>query len=81
MANNLNNSQHAHFTQDMACIERALVWFRDHFKDKPSKMSDMLGDICAEAVEIMKRRRTDDIATASGEIWLAEFLDGRGNIW
>ncbi|UZP43108.1 hypothetical protein NXS19_010924 [Fusarium pseudograminearum] len=80
-ANNLNDSQHAEFAQDTDRIERALVWFQEHFKDKPCKMSAMLGDVCTEAVEAMKQRRTNNIAGAVEDIWLTGFLGDRGAIW
>ncbi|KAM0231268.1 hypothetical protein ACHAPO_008648 [Fusarium lateritium] len=47
----------------------------------PCKMSDMLGDVCSEAVEAMKQRRTNDIATAVEDYWLTGLLDDRGSIW
>ncbi|KAF0636745.1 hypothetical protein FPSE5266_08793 [Fusarium pseudograminearum] len=80
-ANNLNDSQHADFAQDTDRIERALVWFQEHFKDKPCKMSVMLGDVCTEAVEAMKKRRTNNIAGAVEDIWLTGFIGDRGAIW
>ncbi|KAM0356210.1 hypothetical protein ACHAP4_006771 [Fusarium culmorum] len=80
-ANNLNDSQHADFTQDTDRIERALAWFQDHFKDKPCKMSAMLGDVCTEAVEAMKHRRTDNVAAAVEDIWFTGFIGDRGAIW
>ena len=77
MANNLNNFQQAEFQQDIMHVDKALVWFQDFFKDKSTTMSDMLGDICTEAVEAMKQRRAEDIITTVGDDWLAGFLENR----
>ena len=77
MANNLNNSEQVEFQQDIMHVDKALVWFQDFFKDKSTTMSDMLGDICTEAVETMKQRRAEDIVTNVGDNWLAGFLDDR----
>ncbi|RBR09327.1 uncharacterized protein FIESC28_09935 [Fusarium coffeatum] len=80
MANNLNNSQQAEFQQDIMHVDKALVWFQDFFKDKSTTMSDMLGDICTEAVETMKQKRAEDIVTNVGDNWLAGFLDDRATM-
>ncbi|EKJ71008.1 hypothetical protein FPSE_08793 [Fusarium pseudograminearum CS3096] len=80
-ANNLNDSQHADFAQDTDRIERALVWFQEHFKEKPCKMSAMLGDVCTEAVEAMKQRRANNVAGAVEDIWLTGFIGDKGAIW
>ncbi|RFN54188.1 hypothetical protein FIE12Z_1314 [Fusarium flagelliforme] len=77
MANNLNNPQQAEFHQDTMHIDKALVWFQDFFKDNSSTMSDMLGDVCTEAIKTMKQRRAEDIVTTVGDNWLAGFLDDR----
>ncbi|KAK6703372.1 hypothetical protein SNK04_013276 [Fusarium graminearum] len=80
-ANNLSDSQHVDYTQDTDRIERALAWCKDHFKDKPCKMSAMLGDVCTEAVEEMKQRRTNNVAAAVEDIWFTGFIGDRGAIW
>ncbi|KAM0493553.1 hypothetical protein ACHAP8_009189 [Fusarium lateritium] len=80
-ANNMSDSQHSDFALDIGRIERGLIWCQNHFKDRPCKMSDMLGDVCSEAVEAMKQRRTNDIATAVEDYWLTGLLDDRGSIW
>ncbi|KAJ4138558.1 hypothetical protein NW768_002401 [Fusarium equiseti] len=76
-ANNLNNPQQAEFHQDTMHVDKALVWFQDFFKDNSTTMSDMLGDVCLEAVETMKQRRAEDIVSSVGDNWLAGFLDDR----
>ncbi|OBS22710.1 hypothetical protein FPOA_09042 [Fusarium poae] len=80
-ANNLNDFGHADFAQDTGRIERGLTWLQNHFRDNPCKMSSMLGDICTEAVEVMKQRRTNGIAATVDNDWLAGLLDDRGSIW
>ncbi|GKU21803.1 unnamed protein product [Fusarium langsethiae] len=80
-ANNLKDSQHVDFSQDTDRIEKALVWFQNHFKDKPCKMSDMLGDVCTEAVQRMKQRCTNDVVMAVEDVWLTGLLGDRATTW
>lgn len=81
MANNLNDFQHEEFHQDTDKIERALVWFQDHFKDKPCKMSDMLGDIFTENIRAMKQRCMGDIGMIVEDDWLGGFIDSGSTMW
>ncbi|KAF4998692.1 hypothetical protein FGRMN_3018 [Fusarium graminum] len=74
--NNLHHLQHEDFEEDSDRIERALDWFKETTKEKPSDIAGVLTDACTEVVETMKQRRANDIALALGEDWLSGFLGG-----
>ncbi|RKK62816.1 hypothetical protein BFJ68_g16921 [Fusarium oxysporum] len=74
-ANKLHNIHHEEFEKDTDRIERSLAWFREASKQRPSKVADMLCDVCAEAVETMKQRRADDLTLTLDGDWLVGFIN------
>nr|RBQ91214.1 hypothetical protein FVER53263_12230 [Fusarium verticillioides] len=74
-ANNLHDLQHADFERDSNLIERALAWFGEVAKELPSRKTEVLENICVEAVEAMKTRRAHEIDVKFGRDWLIGFLN------
>ncbi|KAH7151357.1 fungal-specific transcription factor domain-containing protein [Fusarium sp. MPI-SDFR-AT-0072] len=74
-ANNLHDLQHADFERDSNLIERALAWFGEIAKELPSRKTEVLENICVEAVQAMKTRRAHEIDVKFGGDWLIGFLN------
>ncbi|PCD24835.1 hypothetical protein AU210_013950 [Fusarium oxysporum f. sp. radicis-cucumerinum] len=74
-ANNLHDLQHADFERDSNLIERALAWFGEVAKELPSRKTEVLENICVEAVQAMKTRRAHEIDVKFGGDWLIGFLN------
>jgi predicted solute-binding protein len=60
-ANNLYNTRHDRFKQEIELIDGALLWLNEAMREFQSKEIKILRDTCVEAVRAVKRKHAEDI--------------------